>query len=124
MLDNIRFCYCARLDEEEENARQCMFFSFSKRAKKVLSEDFLKEITYASPEENIEKTGIPLIDREITNGDKVFITKVEDDRYRIASRYIEPFVRCLFKYLPAYYVAPDEVGKNYECDVRKKGGNP
>jgi len=120
MLDNIRFCYCARLDQEEEDARQCMFFSFTNRAKKVLSEEFLSEISSSTPEENLNKTGIPLISREVSNGDKVFITEVDKNRYRIPSRYIESFIRCLFKYLPAYYVSPDELGKNYNCDIRKK----
>ncbi|MFC1476933.1 hypothetical protein ACFL6L_00535 [candidate division KSB1 bacterium] len=120
MLENIRFCYCSRIELEEENAMQCMFFSFTERASKILSNDFLSQITDSSPEENYEKTGIPLFDREINNGDKVFVKKVGENKYRIETRYIEPFIRCLFKYLPAYYVQPGQGEEDYTCDMREQ----
>jgi len=120
MLENIRFCYCSRLDFDEEKANQCMFFGFTKRAKKVLSDDFLFQITDTSPEENHNKSGIPLYVREINNGSKVFLTKVSENLYRIPTKYIDPFVRCLFKYVPAYYMNSDKNGSEYFCDLRDK----
>ena len=118
MLDNIRFCYCSRIDSEEDKASQCMFFGFTERARKILTDEFLFEITDTSPEENLQKSGIPLLEKEINNGDKVFIKKVDGNLYRIPTRFIEPFIRCLFKYLPAYYVSPGEHDSSDYCDLQ------
>jgi len=118
MLENIRFCYCSRIGMDDEKAKQCMFFGFTSRAQKMLSENFLFQITDTSPEENINKVGIPLLSTEVKNGNKVFIKKLESNLYRIPTRYIEPFIRCLLKYLPAYYVSPEDRDDSLHCDLK------
>ncbi len=120
MIENIRFCYCSRLDLDEEKANQCMYFGFTERARKVLSDEFLFEITDTTTEENMKKAGIPLFDKELKNGNKVFIVNLDDNKYRIPTKYIEPFIRCLFKYLPAYYISPEDQNNEYICDLSGK----
>lgn len=113
MLKNISFCSCCHLEIDEARETQCMFFSFTVRAKKVLSEEFLYQITEGTPEEDLVNTGIPVKESDQSNGNKVFIKKLEENYYRIPTKYIDSFIRCLFKYLPAYYVSNDEDKKNY-----------
>lgn len=115
MLENISFCSCCHIEIDEARETQCMFFSFTERAKKVLSEEFLCQITEGTPEENLVNTGIPVKGDDKSNGNKVFIKKLEKNYYRIPTKYIDSFIRCLFKYLPAYYVSHDKDKKNY-CD--------
>jgi hypothetical protein len=118
MLEKISFCSCARLDIDEPRENQCMFFSFTERAQKVLSDEFLWHITEGTFEENLEKTGIPLEDIENLSftppsnnlSEKIFIKKIQDNYYRIPTIYIDPFIRCLFKYLPAFYLTGNESG--------------
>ena len=118
MLEKISFCSCARLDINEPRETQCMFFSFTERAQKVLSDEFLWHITEGSLEENLEKTGVPLEECESLSSippynnlsEKVFIKKVDVNYYRIPTVHIDPFIRCLFKYLPAFYVTGDKSG--------------
>jgi hypothetical protein len=98
-----------------------MFFSFTLRAKKVLSSDFLFQISDTTPDENLKKVGIPLNEEEVKkNGSKILIKKIRDNFYRVPTKYIDPFIRCLFKYVPAYYIAPDEAGTSFQCDLRTK----
>lgn len=120
MICNIKFCSCCLLKIKEARESQCMFFSFTDRAKKSLSEEFLNQITDGTPEENLDKTGIPLSDslfHDQTNGDRVFIKKVDEDTYRLPTKYVDSFIRCLFKYLPAFYVPLDESKKDYYCNL-------
>ena len=113
MLENISFCSCCHLGINEARETQCMFFSFTERAKKVLSEEFLYQITEGTPEEDLNNPGIPVKEGEHSSLNKVFIKKLEGNYYRIPTKYIDSFIRCLFKYLPAYYVSNDEHKKNY-----------
>jgi len=116
MLENISFCSCCRLEADVPREIQCMLFSFTERAKKVLSEEFLHQITEGEPEENLVNTGIPVRDGDQSNGNKVFIKKLKENYYRIPTKYIDSFIHCLFKYLPAYYVPDDKDKKDFCCD--------
>lgn len=115
MLENISFCSCCRLEIDEAREDQCMFFSFTEKAKKVLSPEFLYQIIEGSSEENIDKAGFHVSDSDQPDGNRVFIKKLEDNYYRIPTKYIDAFIRCLFKYLPAFYVSVDE-GREKYCD--------
>ncbi|MCH8285800.1 hypothetical protein IIB79_04640 [candidate division KSB1 bacterium] len=119
MIENIKFCSCSLLKIDEAQESQCMFFSFTERAKKSLSEDFLHQITEGTPEENLDKSGIPnqvAGVTEKTNGSRVFIKQLEGNTYRIPTRFIDQFIRCLFKYLPAFYVPVDKTRTGYYCN--------
>ena len=117
MLHNISFCSCCRLDADKGRETQCMFFNFTDRARKALSDDFLYQITESGPGEDFDKIGIPLSPDDTANGDRVFISKVDENTYRVPTRYMEPFIRCLFKYLPAFYVPNNDIKKNYYCTM-------
>ena len=111
MLKNIKFCSCSIFDIEEEEENQCMFFSFTDRALKMLSEGLFKQISDTDETGN-PSTGIYAgIDK---NGDEKYVKihKVEDNLWRIPTLYIDPFIRLLFKYLPAYYISPEEKEKS------------
>ncbi len=54
MLENIKFCSCCRLDEDDAREVQCMFFNFTERAEKLLSEKFLSQITEGDLVENLD----------------------------------------------------------------------
>lgn len=117
MIENISFCSCCRLDKDEAKETQCMFFGFSDRAKKALSEEFLYQITEGNPEENRRKTGISLSDDDQSDGHQVFITKLEENYYRIPTVYVDSFIRCLFKYIPAFYIPQNDIKKDYYCSM-------
>lgn len=119
MIENIKFCSCSLLKIDEAKESQCMFFSFTERAKKSLSEDFLYQITEGTPDENLDKTGIAIpgpMATEHTNGNRVFIKQIEENTYRIPTRFIDQFIKCLFKYLPAFYVPAEETKTGYYCN--------
>ncbi len=122
MLENIRFCFCFGPDLDSKKEKRCMTFSFTERASKILTEDFLSQITYTSPEENKGKTGIPLEDHE-NDREKVFIKRLEDNLYRISTKDIDPFIRCLFKYLPATFVPNDAQKQRPICVVNSDNGD-
>ena len=117
MLQNISFCNCCKLDVDEARESQCMFFGFTDRAKKVLSDDFLFQITEGEPFENADKSGISLTIEGEENGKRIFIKQVDENTYSIPARFIEPFVRCLFKYLPAFYIPHNDMKKDYCCTM-------
>ncbi|MCP4723387.1 MAG: hypothetical protein GY863_00045 [bacterium] len=119
MLENIRFCFCFGHDLDSKKEKRCMTFSFTERAAKILTDDFLSQITYTSPEENKTKTGIPLEEHE-NNRDKVFIRKLDDNVYKISTKDIDPLIRCLFKYLPATFVPNDSQKQNPICVVNSE----
>ncbi len=73
MLQNISFCNCCKLDVDEARESQCMFFGFTDRAKKVLSDDFLFQITEGEPFENADKSGIPFTIEGEENGKRIFL---------------------------------------------------
>ncbi|MFC1554653.1 hypothetical protein ACFL7D_08470 [candidate division KSB1 bacterium] len=115
MLENIKFCSCTHLDIDEARESQCMFFSFTERARKILSDEFMYQITDTSSEDNFDKTGIPPEEGEASNGGKPLIKRLEDNYFRIPTQHVHSFVKCLFKYLPAYYVSSKEDREKYSC---------
>ncbi len=114
MLNNIRFCYCSRLDEEPENESQCMIFGFTDRARDTLGESFIERISSHSEYD----TGIPVGEDEDGSEVLLKIEKMEDNLYRIPTMYVEALMRTIFKYLPAYYQSPAERIKN-KCSCHK-----
>ena len=57
MLKDIKFCSCSNFETDCENEIQCMYFSFTDRALKMLSEGLLKQIS-DKDEDGIPSTGI------------------------------------------------------------------
>ena len=110
MLKDIKFCSCNIFDTGEEDESQCMFFSFTDRALKILSKGLLK---YISDPDNIGNTseGIYIGNDEEGNEKYVKIHKIGENQWRIPTLYIDPFIKLLFKYLPAYYISPEEKAK-------------
>lgn len=111
MLKDIKFCSCSNLDTDGEEENQCMFFQFTERALKMLSEGLLKQISDTDKDGN-PTTGIYAGVDEDGNEKYVKIHKMKDNLWRIPTKYIDPFIRLLFKYLPAYYVSPEERQKH------------
>ena len=103
MLKSVKFCYCTSIGKKGAVDTSCMIFGFSSRARKILSREFLDEISFEEEHEKKIKSGI-----ECGNGGSVFIKKIGDNKYRIQVKYLEDFLRCLFKYLPAKYQSPEE----------------
>ena len=112
MLKNISFCYCFGVDSDPENEKRCMTFSFTERARKVLSDEYLFQITDTTVAENRAKSGIPLIGKKVV-GEKVFLTKLDKNLYRIPAKHVDPLIKCLFKYLPASFVSHEEKKTGY-----------
>jgi len=103
MLKSVKFCYCTQITKDGTADNSCMIFGFSKRAQKILSREFLDEISFEKDKEKKNKSGI-----DCGNNGSVFIKKIDDNKYRIPVKYLECFLRCLFKYLPAKYQSPEE----------------
>jgi len=103
MLKNVRFCYCTQIDKNKEVDTSCMIFGFSKKAQKILSDEFLYEIFFEKEEDKKGKTGIECGSKRI-----VFIKKIGENKYRLPVKNLECFLKCLFKYLPAKYQSPEE----------------
>jgi len=110
MLKDIKFCSCSIFDIEEEEENQCMFFVFTDRALKLLSDGMLKHISDTDKIGNHSEGIYAGID-ELGNEKYVKIQKMGENLWRIPTLYIDPFIRLLFKYLPAYYITPEEKEK-------------
>ena len=110
MLQVIKFCACSKVNKEEvEEDLQCMIFSFTPRALKILSDDFLKMVSGEKGEEvGIEYNGTD--EKKI-----VHIKKIDTNLYKIPTRYIDSFITCLFKFLPGHFITNDERSK-FNCD--------
>ena len=110
MLQVIKFCACSKVNKEEvEEDLQCMIFSFTPRALKILSGDFLNMVTG----EKGDEIGI-----EVNRADEkkiVHIQKIDTNLYKIPTEYIDPFITCLFKFLPGHFISNDERAK-FNCD--------
>ncbi len=117
MLENIRFCFCFSPDLDDEKEKRCMTFSFTERARKTLTFDFLYQITLSDSEEDESKTGIPLTNNEKEYLEKTFVKKLDENLYRIPVKYMDPFIRCLFKYLPATFVPVEENSRQTSCNT-------
>ena len=103
MLKSVKFCYCTQIVADKGTDTSCMIFGFSKRAQKILSKDFLDEISFEDEEEKKRKSGI-----KCGKDHNTFIKKIGDNKYRIPVKDLEYFLKCLFKYLPAKYQSPEE----------------
>ena len=55
--------------------------------------------------------GEPVFSIKSGNEKYVKIQKMDENLWRIPTLYIDPFIRLLFKYLPAYYISPEEKEK-------------
>lgn len=107
MMKDIKFCSCSSFESDGDNLNQCMLFSFTDRALKMLSEGVLKQITDTDLTGNTA-TGIYAGLDE--NGDEKYVKlhKLDENRWRISTKYIDHLIRLLFNYLPAYYISPEE----------------
>ncbi len=110
MLKDIKFCSCSSFETEGAEKNQCMFFSFTDRALKMLNEGVLKKISDIEGNEDFSEGIYAGFDE---NGEErhVKIHKIDGNRWRIPTLFIDPFIRLLFKYLPAYYLSPEEKEK-------------
>ena len=110
MLKDIKFCSCGIFNDEGTEENQCMFFSFTDRALKMLNEQILKQISDTGENGNQSIGFFAGIDK---NGEEKYVTiqKIEDNYWRIPTIYVDPLIRFLFKYLPAYYISPEEKEK-------------
>ncbi len=114
MLKDIKFCSCSSFKSDGLEENQCMFFSFTSKALKMLDDGLLKKIS--DIDENGKLSEGIYVGMNENRGEKyVRIHKIEDNRWRISTLYIDPFIRLLFKYLPAYYLSPEEKEK-IRCD--------
>ena len=111
MLKDIKFCSCSNFETDGEDEIQCMYFSFTDRALKMLSDGLLKQISHKDEDGN-PATGIYAGITEDGKEKYVKIHKTGDNSWRIPTIYIDPFIRLLFKYLPAYFISPEEKQNN------------
>src|SRR3989339_1815186 len=105
MMKDIKFCSCSTFEDEGDNSTQCMLFSFTERALKMLSTGLLKQIS-ATDEKGNPATGIYTGLAENGIEKYVKLQKIDENRWRISTKHIDHFINLLFKYLPAYYVSP------------------
>lgn len=113
MMKDIKFCSCSAFEDDGDKLKQCMLFSFTDRALKMLSDGLLKQITETDEKGN-SSTGIYAGLEENGEEKYVKIHKIAENRWRIPTVYIDHFIRLLFKYLPAYYISPEEK-EEYKC---------
>ena len=103
MLRVLRFCSCTKVDKNSLNDEtRCMVFSFTPRALKILSKDFLETITG----EQGKEVGIEIDENK--SAKIIHIKKIDTNLYRIPTKYVDPFIKLLFKYLPGHFHSPDE----------------
>jgi len=88
-----------------------MVFSFTPRALKILSEDFLNRITGKKGDD----VGIETDESENDNK-YIHITRLDKNLYRIPTKYVDPFIKCLFKYLPGHFLSKDDRVQT-KCDI-------
>lgn len=124
MLKDIQFCSCSRLYCDKLETQQCMIFSFTPRALKILSKDYLEQITANSStvdtslrklELNEEKAdelefekefscmGLEQDDENSQQPQDFSIYKVAENRWRISIPQIDEFLMSLFRFLPGYF---------------------
>lgn len=124
MLKDIQFCSCSRLYCDKLETQQCMIFSFTPRALKMLSKDYLEQITANSTtvdkslqklELNEEKTDEIEFEKELCclefeqNSEEsreppdFAIYKIDDNRWRIPVLHLDQFLMSLFRFLPGYF---------------------
>jgi len=119
MLQDIKFCSCSALGKDKMHTKQCIIFRFTDRALKMLSPQFLDLIS--TREDNIEYAdeGIP-IDPENETCDIFFkIHRIKDNYWRMSTQHLDPFLRCLFRYLPAYYVSHEgDPSEGFHCSFK------
>ena len=107
MLTNISFC-TSKSTSEEENAdmHQCMTFSFSDRALKMFSEAFLRRISTTNVHSDYEDDGFQIGETKEGKPRLARVRRLDDNLWRIPTLHIDPFIRFLFKYLPAEVLLP------------------
>lgn len=124
MLKDIQFCSCSRLYCDKLETQQCMIFSFTERAIKMLSKDYIEEITANSTtvdkslqklelnEEKIDEIEfekeLSYIESEHESADfqqpvDFAIYKIDDNRWRISVPQLDQFLVSLFRFLPGYF---------------------
>lgn len=119
MLEGMKFCYCFGVDQSPEKEKRCITFNFTDRALKILTKDFIFQITITTPKEDSLKTGIPIVNLP-GHPKKVLLTQLDKNVYRISIIYLDSLIRCLFKYLPATYVEGETTTEYYPTCVTEK----
>ena len=118
MLQDIQFCSCSRHLGDELTSTQCMIFSFSPRAIKILSPSYIEKITVDTLSEEIdaeddspESTEPPAEEDSIEQPEEetdeslgeFTIYKIGENKWRISVRQLDLFLSSLFRYLPGYF---------------------
>ena len=118
MLHDIQFCSCSRHLGDELTSTQCMIFSFSPRALKILSPSYIEKIAINTLPEEIDTEDNHTEDAEPADGEEstdqpeeeteeslreFTIYKIGENKWRISIRQLDLFLASLFRYLPGYF---------------------
>ena len=123
MLKDIQFCTCSRVIGEEMTTNQCMIFSFSDRALKMLTPSYVEHIAFQDPGKKKLKTPAKKKNQRKTvsacpngngngngNGHRIdeplpgfTIFKIGDNKWRIPLGELDHFLSSLFRFLPGYF---------------------
>ena len=107
MLTNISFCTSKATNETDiADMHQCMTFGFTERALKMFSEAFLRRISTTNKHSEQDDDGFQIGDTKDGKPRLMKIRRLGDNLYRLPTQHIDPFIRFLFKYLPAEVLLP------------------
>ena len=84
MLKDIKFCSCSSFKSDGLEENQCMFFSFTSKALKMLGNGLLKKISDVDENGKLSE-GIYAGMDETGDEKYVRIHKIEDNRWRIST---------------------------------------
>ena len=120
MLQDIQFCSCSRLLEEELTMEQCMIFSFTPRALKILTPQYIKKIMAELNEQEIEEEDQSEMTIDTTSDESLenssdheddisennpdfTVYKIGENKWRIPIYELDRFLTSLFHFLPGYF---------------------
>ena len=118
MLKDIRFCTCRSFDAADDvPMNQCITFAFTERAQNILSAELLERIATDLRTVESAKQGFPVGTDAQGNPRFARIRRLDQNLWRLPTRYLDAFIRFLFQYLPAEPVPGNGSGKGrHECD--------